>query len=276
MQNSDDILVVLVLYNTTLNETPAYKSLSAARRTSHAKGHLFVYDNSKEGQSISVTESWEVTYRHDPSNPGVSKAYNQAGAFAAAKGLPWLMLADQDTEFPLNIFTRYIEARIVESECAIFAPLLIDTFGIVSPFRQRFGRGLRQKQISFGKVHFDGLYAINSGLLISSKLFGAVGGYDERVRLDFSDVNFFHKIKSKATYFTVVNAVCQHTLSSSQETKLSDAVNRFTIYLEGSRITGRVFGRSIFFESYAMLRALKLSLRYRSFAFFESLFSRAA
>jgi GT2 family glycosyltransferase len=256
-----------------MHETSAYRSLSAARKGSNTQQHLFIYDNSPQGQTISLTDSWTIHYVHDPGNPGVSKAYNEACAYAQRHEIGWMLLADQDTSFPEDIFNQYRLARIEDPGCRIFAPTLVDHAGIVSPYRRGIVGGKRLKTVSPGKVTLDDNYAINSGLIINATLFRAAGGYDERIRLDFSDVNFFRKLRPHAAYFRALDVVCTHTLSSSTDTKLLDALSRFIIYLEGSRITGRAFGNSLIFECHAILRALKLSWRYRSLRFFGSLLS---
>jgi rhamnosyltransferase len=275
VQNSDDILTVIVLYHLNLQDAPAFKSLTAARRPNNVKGELFIYDNSPDRQVIAPTELWNVHYVHNPSNPGVSKAYNEASVHAMSLGMKWMLLADQDTYFPFDIFDRY-HLACAEHHGGLFAPILVDDGGIVSPFTQRFGRGTRLKIHPVGKMNLNDACAINSGLLVSLDLFRKAGGYDERVRLDFSDIHFFQKLKPFTEHFVVLNVVCRHTLSSSPETKLKDALNRFIIYLEGSRITGRAFGNALLYECNAILRAIRLSWQYRSLRFFGTLFSRAA
>ncbi len=277
MQDSDEILTVLVLYNSTLHEAPAYISLSAALHAGNTRGSLFVYDNSPQSQMIGSSDVWTTYYVHDSTNPGVSKAYNAGFTYATARGLRWMMLVDQDTDFPVDIFDHFRRGRLADPQCGIFAPTLVDSAGIVSPFRQRLAGGRRLKTVSVGRIDLGDMYAINSGLLVSVNLFHAAGGYDERVRLDFSDVNFFRRLRSYATYFVVLNTVCRHTLSSSStDTKLKDALNRFIFYVEGSRITGREFGNTMLFELYALLRAVKLSWKYRSLRFFGTLITGTA
>src|SRR5205085_854192 len=130
------------------------------------------------------------------------------------RGLKWMLLADQDTYFPVDVFDQY-RLACREPQGRLLAPVLVDDDGIVSPFRQRFGWGTRLKNQPIGNVNLNNACAINSGLLISVDLFKEVGGYDERVRLDFSDIYFFQKLKSLTEYFVVLDTVCRHSLSSS-------------------------------------------------------------
>ncbi|HWA35005.1 MAG TPA: glycosyltransferase [Cyclobacteriaceae bacterium] len=275
MQNPDDILTVLVLFQSKLHEAPAFKSLSVARQGIGTRGQLFVYDNSPKRQEIASSEMWNIHYVHDPTNPGVSKAYNEANTYALELGMSWMLLADQDTNFPPHIYHQFRHALLDNPQCTIFAPTLIDDKGIVSPFVQQFHRGRRLKNVRAGKMRLHDTFVVNSGLIISVSSFRAAGGYDERLRLDFSDVNFFQKQKALASHFIVLDAVCRHSLSSSADTQLKDALNRFAIYLEGSRITGRAFGNAILLECYAILRAIRLSWQHRSLRFLSTLFSRA-
>ena len=187
-----------------------------------------------------------------------------------------MLLADQDTCFPVDIFDRYHEARRAEPDSHLFAPILVDDMGIVSPFKLGIVGGKRLKSITPGKMNLRETCAINSGLLLSVDLFERAGGYDERIRLDFSDHNFFRKLRPLVSQFITLDIICRHTLSSSRDAKLKDALSRFIIYIEGSRTAGREFGNALLFECYAFLRAVKLSWRYRSFRFVGSLLRSAS
>lgn len=269
MNITDELLTVLVLYEMKLEESMAYQSLGRALECEGATGQLFVYDNSRVAQPLPSKSIWQVQCHHDPTNPGVSRAYNQAYVIAKKLGKKWLLFADQDTTFPESIFEKYNWAMATFPECQVFAPLIIDRDGLISPFKQRMASGKRLHKIETGIQSLNDLQAVNSGLMVSTRIFDSAGGYDERLRLDFSDFDFFKKLQSHTPHMVVVDAECRHELSSATKGNVNSAITRFKLYLQGSRVMAEHDGRFVF-TLRAFLRALNLSFRYRSVRFIGS------
>lgn len=272
MDARDEILTVLVLYEMKLEDSPAYQSLSLAMERGQKKSPLFVYDNSALAQSPPVTSIWSVCYYHDPTNPGVSRAYNHASSHAKSHHLKWLLFADQDTSFPENIYECYQQSISTYRDCHVFAPQLMDKKGIVSPFQPGAASGKRLKKITPGRKSMNGIQVVNSGLMVDRKIFESVAGYDERLRLDFSDFMFFRKLQLRTQHIVIIDAACKHELSSTEKISLRSALGRFKIYLQGSSVMGREES-PVAFAFRAFLRAIKLSVRYRSIRFIGSFLS---
>ncbi len=272
MDTLDQVLTVLVLYKMKLEESPAFQSLGRALERKDESGQLFVYDNSPMTQSFSSNGPWQVHYHHDPTNPGVSRGYNQACIFANKCGKKWLLFADQDTDFPERIFEMYSQAKDRFVDCQVFVPLLIDREGLLSPFKRSTTSGKRMHSILPGLHSLNDIQAVNSGLMVSTVLFETAGGYDERLKLDFSDFNFFKKLRSQTSKMVVIDAECRHDFSSSTEGNVNSAMTRFKFYLEGSRVMAERDGGFVF-TFRAFLRAVKLSFRYRSVRFIGSFLS---
>lgn len=268
-----EILTVLTLHEMNLEESPAYATLCKALEATQQKGRMFIYDNSAAAQAVPVNHHWMIDYTHDATNPGVSRAYNQALLAAKQHHLKWMLLADQDTHFPINIYDCYSRSVNSHPDCKVFSPVLIDSKGVLSPFQVGTTSGKRFRKIIPGKKSLEEVQSINSGLLIDVALFETVGGYDELFRLDFSDFNFFKRLKQFTNNIIIVDALCRHEHSSTEKTTVNKALNRFKIYLEGSALMSR--GNSVFlFQFRALLRAVKLSLQYRSSRFIGSFLHR--
>jgi GT2 family glycosyltransferase len=266
----DQTVVALVLYEMKLEESPAYQSLSRALEQAGGTGYLFIHDNSRESRGLPSQSPWQIEYRHDPSNPGVSKAYNQAHKWAEQHQKIWLLLADQDTSFPLDIFQHYLAAIHSFPDCLLFTPLLKDRKGILSPFRRSTASGRRLNHVEPGLHPLSELQAVNSGLMVSSALFRASGGYDERLPLDFSDFSFFRRVAGLTSRMAVLNATCQHQHSSAPGASLHSATTRFKSYLHGSGIMAEK-GDTFPFRMSALLHALRLTIRHRSLIFIKTL-----
>lgn len=269
MGDPDEILTVLVLYEMRLEFSPAYQSLSHALTARQEKRRLFIYDNSRAPQSLPEKSAWSISYIHDPTNPGVSRAYNTAARWAKDLQLKWLLLSDQDTFFPENIYTLYRDARRAHPGCHAFAPRLFDKKGLVSPFHPGIVTGKRIKENISGVKSLDEIQAINSGLMIDVETFASAGGYDEQFPLDFSDFNFFKRLKPVTQHMVIIDAQCKHELSSTKKTTLSYALSRFEIYLRGLNVM-KNGQRAFLFTYYGFFRAIKLSFRYRSGKFIRS------
>src|SRR5258708_19448906 len=100
----DDLMVVLVIYKMEINESPAFSSLTKALQSGNHRAAIFIYDNSPQTHTHRQNQNWEITYRNDPSNPGVSKAYNEGFEFPKSQYKKWIFLFNQNTYFPFFFF----------------------------------------------------------------------------------------------------------------------------------------------------------------------------
>lgn len=211
----NQLLIVIVLYGRQLAQCDAFRSLSRALAQHQDRPFLLIHDNSPEPQACEQQGSWQLTYQSDPSNPGVSKAYNEAFRLARRLDVKWLLLVDQDTDFPADIFTVFASAVQANPNTLVYAPILRDKKGLCSPFRLQKGKGVRLKSIHPGIHAFRELYIINSGMLLAVDAFEKAGGYDESFPLDYSDIAFIERLRLRVTAFCVVEVICRHHHSSS-------------------------------------------------------------
>lgn len=263
----DELLVVLVVYEMKIVNSPAYHSLTEALVKRDCAAALFVYDNSTSAQTPPEHAAWSINYFHDPSNPGVSRAYNEGHRFAKGKNKKWMLLTDQDTVFPAIAFDEY-QKSIFKFQPQMVAPILVDQFGIVSPFKFRFGGGRRLRQVPKNiTLSLDEFYFVNSGLLISVDSFEQVNGYDEKFPLDFSDLDFAFRLRQVIGSFVIADFECTHELTSVLSAKMNEALARFDGYVVASRAfkMKHRLGNWLFLR--ALTRAIKLSWRFKNFKF---------
>ena len=268
----DELLIVLVIYEMKLADSPAFISLRRALEFSNRQPLLFVYDNSVQSQVIPKDTQWVIFYQHNPINAGVSKAYNEGAKLAQEKDKKWLLLGDQDTEFPIHLFNRF--NRSVNNQTQeLYVPIMNDAKGIVSPFRYQWGRGMRVNSLHEGVHSFTGYRFINSGMLISTSLFNRCGGYDERFPLDFSDLAFINRIIIHQNEFMLVDINCNHRLSALFDSP-TQALIRFKAFATSSRLFGQENGTSWLQEVQLFLRAITLSIRFMELKFIFIFFKR--
>lgn len=227
-QQFDKILAVVVLYGEELWFCNTYKSLLSK----HPRLSLFIYDNSPSGQHIDFNFDENIQYISDPTNPGLSFAYNQAALYADKHGYDWLLILDQDTSFPKNILNDYINAMNENPEVKLFvAPMQIDGGKYISPVKVFFHTAKCSKSVPVGITSIHKYSPINSGMMINLNAFFKVGGYNEKVPLDFSDYQFVERFARFYDSFYVLSSVCQQAFSNqvhSTEQKLF----RFNIFCD--------------------------------------------
>lgn len=259
-----EICFVIVLYKRKPEESPAFAALKNIASLHEIS--LFVYDNSP--QPAEITSPF-VIYHHDPSNSGVSKAYNDACRLAVRLQKKWLLLFDQDTCFDDEFLQHLFSSTQQHSNSIAFVPVLRDRMGIVSPFRWSFGRGKRIKKCNEKMALKTNRFA-NSGLLVSTESFKLVGGYPESIPLDFSDVAFAEKLRQHTDHFIVLKCTLKHYFSGSETLTLANTSERFHYFCLGAVEMVRLFGHlEILIQ--ASLRAVYLSTLHANLTFLKVL-----
>lgn len=229
---------------------------------------LFVYDNSPTADVVPDLNSMKIKYHHDPSNPGVSKAYNEGVKIAVELNKKWLLLADQDTEFPFSIFSDYSHAIQQHPQITIFAPHMIDSLGLLSPFQLIWGKGSRLKAIDIPLQSFKNCKTINSGMLISVGAFQRAGGYDERFPLDYSDISFSERLAGHDSNFVLIQSTCYHHFSATSGiSDMLSEIERFQLFCKAVTLYKKISNQFVILSLIILPRALKLSFQLKTFIF---------
>lgn len=220
------ILAVIVLYNQKIFQSNTFNSL-----IKNSNLDLFIYDNSLIAQH-QLNEFEDYIYIHDSANSGLSKAYNIAANYGREANYEWILLLDQDTTFPINALAKYIEAINANPTINLFAPtLFLSDNHYFSPtfYKHRISKTPYIKLS--GITELTKYSPINSGLMININAFWDVGGYNERVRLDFSDYQFLERFSVFNKYFFVVDFTGIQSFSN-EELNPAKLINRYIIFCE--------------------------------------------
>ncbi|MCM4150242.1 glycosyltransferase family 2 protein [Arenibacter sp. N53] len=263
----ESLLIIIVIYNRALEDCESFQSvLQMTEKESDI--NLYIYDNSKLPQKINDTQGVSMVYNHDSNNSGVSRAYNQ-GAFHAQKtNKKWILLLDQDTTLPSNILKEYKSSIDRHPDIKLFVPiLLLENNRIFSPCVYKFKRGFHPKSINVGVNSLNQLTPVNSGMLINLDSFLNVGGYNDKIKLDFSDFQFIERFRQKYSDFYVLNTTCRQDFSND-EVSYSSQINRFRYYCNGARnIDKPSFIDKCQYGTIVFLRAIMLTIKYRKLRF---------
>lgn len=267
------IAFAIVVFREKFYETTAFQSLTSCFLNLEKKHDIYIYDNTDlEGWSVDFTEltsDLKVLYHHNKLNPGISVAYNYVACQANKNGVEWLVFLDQDTEMPTNAASVYMSSICRNPESPIKVPIIMVGGTQFSPFKVFFKRSRLIKsfppcQVMLGKHSF-----INSGMLAKLAFFFAIGGYDENVKLDFSDSLFIDRICKKRDSIEVLDLFCQHNFSYNEKNK-KKAILRFSIFLHDLNACPKNFFKDrLQYFFVGILHAMKLSKNFRSLIFLK-------
>ncbi len=264
----DSLVIVLVLYKSDLEASESFQSLDACFKATNASADIFIYDNSPQRLALVLDRyNCKIHYVWDDSNPGVSKAYNEGFRFGEKNGKEWLLLLDQDTKFESNFLAKYHDAHISNPEISLLAPILeLESGEIYSPCEYKFPRTSLLKKVDPGVINLQKISILNSGMLVSLKTFKEVGGYDERLKMDFTDFEFMDRYRKIRDSFLVVGTTGIHGFSGFQD-EIGASLARFNRYCQSFVIMcsiRHVLSDKIVLIAIALIRAIKLSLKFKS------------
>ena len=221
-------LIVTVLYRQSLFNSNIYLSLL----TYHKDRVVLIYDNSPNPLHKAVDFPAHWIYISDTSNPGLSKAYNTAATFAKINGFEWLILTDQDTILPKTLLSTYKNAIHSEPNIKLFAPLIKEKTGLyLSPVPiNHYITKLTNIPVK-GNINLSKYTLINSGLCINVEAFLSVGGYNESVFLDYSDIQFISNFSKKYDKGFIVNLIGYQNFSNTEH-NINEKIRRFKLFCQ--------------------------------------------
>lgn len=269
---TDSLLIIIVIYKRALEACESFQSI-LGMRAGNTKLNVFVYDNSPTSQHIENYDSLKLSYFHDPKNSGVSKAYNVGVDHAGKNQKEWVLLLDQDTRLPNSILEDYGRAIPENPDINLFAPVLkLKNGKIFSPSRYRFKRGFYVDKMAAGAQSLYKFAPVNSGIMVKVAAFLKVGGYNENVKLDFSDFQFIERFRKQYPHFHVMNVECIQDFSNDDGSLESQSV-RFRYFCEGARnMEGQRIWDSLQYNAVVFSRAFRLALRFGKPSFIGTYF----
>lgn len=261
-----NLLISIVIYNKKISD------LTILKKIPNKNIDIFIYDNSKLPQEIPTFENVNIYYEHDANNSGVSRAYNQAYKKAKELNKTLLLVLDQDSSFEFSFIEQYMKMYKEYKNDYIYAPIVCDEkkTKIYSP---AFLNNFVGKVQSFEKFVYEERYSlvdksvINSGLMIPLEMFEKIGGYNEKLRLDFSDIYFIEKYKELNSKIVLVNVYLKHSISGDEGKDFFREHNRFRYYCSASKEVGISLDTIVFWSPFR--RLIRLTLKYKNTKFIK-------
>lgn len=234
------ILAIMVAYNQDILSSKTFQSLKDAL-AKHDIEDIFsflIYDNSLTPQNVDWEVAAPMSYKHDPTNAGLAKAYNYALDAGMSNSCDWLLLLDQDSTLPEDFVTKLIDITKqinVDENIVAIVPRVRCLGKMVSPSVVKFGGCFRPVDAAIkGDCHCQ-ITSINSGTMIRSSFMKSIGGFNTLFRLDYLDHWVFSSIYSNNKRAFVSESVVEHELSIMDYDSWMN-VERYESILKAERI----------------------------------------
>lgn len=226
---NDLLLPVVIIYQEDYHNSNIYKSLLCK----YDNMHVVLYDNSPTPINEKYSSPY-LHYFHNPENGGVTAGYNKGANFGASRlNVQYVVLFDQDTQFEGDYLEK-LSTEIGRNPYDLYAPVIkTKEEGPCSPVRVT-PLSIRGIHIQPGIVSLTEYKPINSGACIKLESFMNAGGYNEDIKLDFADFDFFERLNKTVSTYMIVDSVAYQSFSNEEKDSLK-LFNRFRQYILDAR-----------------------------------------
>jgi hypothetical protein len=123
-----------------------------------------------------------------------------------------------------------------------------------------------------GIVDLKNVSCINSGLMVNTKLYGSIGGYDENLKLDFCDHDFIERAKKEVGSLEILDTKFIQDFSTDNNTK-EQSLSRYKIFIEDYKNYSKTRNKLLLFLRIDLKHLLRLTYKFRTFEFIKIRFT---
>lgn len=156
-------------------------------------------------------------------------------------------------------------------EVNLFLPLVYSDNRIVSPADNFIIKSRLWRKKKIGKIKTRNVNAINSGMVVSKRVFLDGFFYDERLTFYGTDSYFMKKFGEKNKFLYIFDTVIQHRLTFSETT---DIATKIKIFQEIKKANSIIYETNLLYYVITTINTfivgLKLSFKYRNFHFLSN------
>ena len=147
----------------------------------------------------------------NPKNTGLPVNYNRAARIAEQEGAEWLLIMDQDTVVPPDLIEKY-QNHTGREEVALISPVILD----------RNNPGAKARLQALPKEDCTVVErCISSASLNRVRTIRELGGFDEKLFIDWVDYDYCYNVRAHGYQILRVNgAVVDHRLGDGQARKI--------------------------------------------------------
>jgi hypothetical protein len=99
--------------------------------------------------------------------------------------------------------------------------------------------------------------------MVPVSIYKEIKGFDENIKLDFSDIYFIEKYKEKNENIILVDVELIHSLSGDEGKDFDKEIHRYKYYCNGAKLFSTSTGKSTLWS--CTRRMLRLILKYKTF-----------
>ncbi len=265
------LTILVCLYNKNISTSNTLQSLLKAVDLIKNES-IFIWDNSvkplnKKEFDLLKNNFLNFRYRHTAENIVLSKIYN-AVIDEQKEANSYLMLCDDDSEIPASFFITLEEQINKYPFINLFLPQIYSNSILVSPAKDYLIKTRLIKDLNAGILKTDYVTAINSGMVISNRVFMQGFRYDETLNFYGTDNFFMYEYAKKNDNLSVLDIKIDHDLSFDGKENIP---NKIRIFKEIKRANKIIYSDNIFkkilviFNNYIV--SIKLCIKYRTLAF---------
>ncbi len=212
-----------------------------------------------------------INYFHQNDNKGISFAYNHISEFAKKNDFEWIVFLDQDSKLDGNCFDEYVnKSKVVNQVIAV--PRVYSNKVLISPSIYKYYRSKLISNIKGDILNFKNISCINSGIIINTQFFYQVGGYCEKLRLDFCDHEFIERVSKKVNTLGILNYNINQNFSSETDNKIK-AVFRYKLFVKDIKAYALIKKSYLVKFTVDLPHLIKLTLKYKSLDFIKIRFN---
>ncbi|OJX29622.1 MAG: hypothetical protein BGO86_12090 [Chryseobacterium sp. 36-9] len=267
-----NILFGIISFREQYVDSLTFQDLIASHKNSGSNQdlNLFIFDNTDNDSwkaEQAILPNCNIVYHHNRNNVGISKAYNFIAKYAKEQNFDYIVFLDQDTNLPLEAYTKYIESTNLSIDIA--APLIFENNTLLSPSKYNNYRTSFYENIKEDKIKLENVSCINSGLLIKTDFFFNVGGYNEKLRLDFCDHEFVQRVKKFTNYLYIISLRLEQNFSTNTNSK-EKALFRYSLFIKDIKAFKKINNNDFLITLLVDLpHLLRLTLQYKSLLFIK-------
>lgn len=265
------ITILVCLFNKSIKTSNTIQSLLKSVHLID-KEIVFIWDNSHkplDEKSIQFLKSKFVNfeYNHTPENLVLSKIYNSL-IDAQKNSDGYLMLCDDDSDIPELFFVRLKEQIKANPAINLFLPKIYSNSVMISPAKDYLIKTSLIKGLGNGLLNSEFITAINSGMVISNRVFLSGFRYDERLNFYGTDNFFMYHYAKKNQDLIVLDVSIDHDLSFNGKENIT---NKVRIFKEIKRANRIIYSDDYFKKTVVTLNniivSIKLSIRFKTLSF---------
>ena len=155
---------------------------------------IVIFDNVGNFQDFFTNSEYKITYLTEGRNMGISYALNKIMNLAKSKGFDWVLTMDQDTVIPAHMLEEFYQYPLTEYT-AIICPQVID--------KRRVYMHASENPERYVATDF----CITSASCTNLDIWKSIGGFDEKLFIDFVDNDYCKRLRLKGLEIIVCNRV---------------------------------------------------------------------